>query len=93
MSEFWSFSVDSMDEVVYPDLLLSVGPGRDVFNLALDDPRAFVDDLASKGVRVLHAVRLDAPEEIPLDFDRVGGPHLPEPAHETLPEAHLVQIP
>jgi hypothetical protein len=63
MSEFWSFQVDAPDEVLYPELLLAIGPGPDAFNLAIDDPKAFCDDLVTKGVRVLYAARLDAFEE------------------------------
>jgi hypothetical protein len=74
---FYSFKVQSREEVVIPSRSLAIGEGVDVFNKTLEDLPEFLAELRSYGVLVLEYHQLDKLESIQPDFamiaDRANG--------------------
>jgi hypothetical protein len=65
---FYSFKVQSRDEVIIPSRLLAIGEGVDVFNKVTNDLPEFLEELQGLGVRVLEYHQLDKFEAIHPDL-------------------------
>lgn len=68
MPGFYSLIVLVRDELPLPDQRLILFEGVNVFNVQLDDPKAFCAWLVEQGCTVQQVNRLDEPEEeaVPL---------------------------
>ena len=62
---FYSFKVQSKDEVLIPSRTLVIGEGIDVFNKVVDDLPEFLRELECLEVRVLEYHRLDEIHPLP----------------------------
>lgn len=62
---FYSFKVQSKDEVIIPSRSLVIGEGVDVFNKIVDDLSEFLSELECLEVRVLEYHRLDEIAPLP----------------------------
>jgi hypothetical protein len=62
---FYSFKVQSKDEVIIPSRALAIGEGIDVFNKVIDDLPEFLGELQCLDVRVIEYHRLDSLEPLP----------------------------
>jgi hypothetical protein len=70
---FFSFKVQSKDEVILPSRSLTIGEGTDVFSRVIDDLDGFLSELERLEVKVLEYHRLDELEAIPPDQAMFGG--------------------
>ena len=70
---FFSFKVQSKDEVVIPSRALTIGDGIDVFSRVVDDLNEFLNELERLEVKVLEYHRLDELEASPSDQAMFGG--------------------
>lgn len=78
---FYSFIVNSPDEVPLPEYLIYLDPGRNVFNTTVNDLDAFTKRLAEAGVEILQCNRLDEFEQAePLDIDLEQDPFDEDPS-------------
>jgi len=70
---FFSFKVQSRDEVIIPSRALTIGEGIDVFSRVVDDLNEFLSELERLEVKVLEYHRLDELEASPPDQAMFGG--------------------
>lgn len=64
---FYSFKVQSKDEVVITSRMLAIGEGIDVFNKVIDDLPEFLKELEYLDVKVIEYHRLDGLEPVQPD--------------------------
>jgi hypothetical protein len=70
---FYSFRVQSKDEVIIPSRSLAIGEGIDVFSRVVDDLNEFLSELQGLEVKVLEYHRLDELEAVQPDQAMFGG--------------------
>ncbi len=73
MPEYWSFVVESQDEVVLAEHYLVISPGLDAFNVVVENGLAFCEKLVSRGVRVVRGQRTDHLEPLPPELQAWPG--------------------
>jgi hypothetical protein len=71
---FYSFKVQSKDEILIQSRTLVIGEGIDVFNKIIEDLPEFISELECLGIKVLEYHRLDEiPPLPPQDLTMVFG--------------------